>query len=64
MTTAPTAHRPATSADTPALIDLVAALRQVIGMRADWAHTANLVADRVRAHLPGPGHPDPRPAPR
>jgi predicted metal-dependent enzyme (double-stranded beta helix superfamily) len=50
--------------------DLVAAVRRVIGMRADWARTAELVADRLRAHLPGPdiltadqrhGHPD-RPA--
>jgi predicted metal-dependent enzyme (double-stranded beta helix superfamily) len=54
----------------PALTDLVPAVRQVIGMRADWARTAELVADQLRAHLPGPdvltadqrrGHPD-RPA--
>ena len=36
------------------LTDLVVAVRQVIGMRADWAHTAHLVADQLRAHLPGP----------
>jgi 3-mercaptopropionate dioxygenase len=50
--------------------NLIAAVRQVIGMRADWARTAELVADQLRAHLPGPdiltpdqqhGHPD-RPA--
>lgn len=50
--------------------DLIAAVRQVIGMRADWARTADLVADQLRAHLPDPdiltpdqqhGHPD-RPA--
>jgi len=50
--------------------DLIAAVRQVIGMRADWARTAELVADQLRAHLPDPdiltpdqqhGHPD-RPA--
>jgi predicted metal-dependent enzyme (double-stranded beta helix superfamily) len=37
------------------LTDLAAAVRQVIGIRADWAHTADLVADQLRAHLPGPG---------
>jgi predicted metal-dependent enzyme (double-stranded beta helix superfamily) len=58
------------SATRPALTDLVAAVRQVIGIRADWAHTAHLVADQLRVHLPDPdlltpdqrrGHPD-RPA--
>jgi 3-mercaptopropionate dioxygenase len=38
----------------PALTDLVAAVRQVIDVRADWARTARLVADQLRAHLPGP----------
>jgi 3-mercaptopropionate dioxygenase len=33
---------------------LVAAVRHVIGMRADWARTAELVADQLRAYLPGP----------
>jgi predicted metal-dependent enzyme (double-stranded beta helix superfamily) len=70
MTTAPTTHPPATSAAAPALLDLVAAVRRVVGARADWARTADLVADQLRAHLPGPeiltpdqrrGHPD-RPA--
>ena len=55
MTTAPAAHRLAASAARPALIDLIAAVRPVIAMRADWAHTAILVADQLRAHLPGPG---------
>src|SRR5215471_890847 len=55
MTTAPAAHRPAVSAPRPALIDLIAAVRPVIAMRADWARTAILVADQLRAHLPDPG---------
>jgi predicted metal-dependent enzyme (double-stranded beta helix superfamily) len=42
------------SATRPALTDLVAAVRQVIGVRVDWAHTAHLVADQLRARLPGP----------
>jgi predicted metal-dependent enzyme (double-stranded beta helix superfamily) len=50
--------------------DLIGAVRHVIGLRADWARTAELVADELRAHLPDPdiltpdqrdGHPD-RPA--
>jgi predicted metal-dependent enzyme (double-stranded beta helix superfamily) len=54
----------------PALTDLVAAVRLAIGVGADWARTAQLVADGLRARLPGPdlltpdqrrGHPD-RPA--
>lgn len=50
MTTlASTAHRPSAS---PALIDLVPAIRHVIALRADWSRTARLVADRLRAHLP------------
>jgi 3-mercaptopropionate dioxygenase len=55
MTTAPAAHRLAASAARPALTGLIAAVRPVIAMRADWAHTAILVADQLRAHLPGPG---------
>src|SRR5215469_3584641 len=54
MTTTSTAHRPAASAGPP-LIDLTAAVRHVIAMRADWARTATLVADQLRAHLPDPG---------
>jgi predicted metal-dependent enzyme (double-stranded beta helix superfamily) len=42
------------SAARPVLTELAAAVREVIGMRADWARTADLVADRLRAHLPGP----------
>jgi predicted metal-dependent enzyme (double-stranded beta helix superfamily) len=34
--------------------DLVVAVRHAIDVRADWAHTAELVADGLRAHLPGP----------
>jgi 3-mercaptopropionate dioxygenase len=55
MTTASTAHRLAVPAARPALTDLIAAVRQAIAMRADWAHTALLVADQLRAHLPDPG---------
>src|SRR5262249_10385385 len=33
---------------------LVAAVRQALDVRASWAHTAQLVADQLRAHLPGP----------
>ena len=55
MTTAPTAHRLAVPAAGPALTGLIAGVRQVIAVRADWARTAMLVADQLRAHLPGPG---------
>jgi predicted metal-dependent enzyme (double-stranded beta helix superfamily) len=55
MTATSTAHRLSVPAATPALIDLIAAVRPVIAMRADWARTAILVADQLRAHLPGPG---------
>src|SRR5690242_14300546 len=55
MTTTPAAHRLAVPAARPALTDLVAAVRQVTAMRADWARTAHLVAGQLRAHLPGPG---------
>ncbi|NED96393.1 cysteine dioxygenase [Phytoactinopolyspora alkaliphila] len=70
MTITSATHYPAASADTPALTDLVVAVRQVTGMRDDWARTADLVAGQLRTHLPGPGlltpeqrrgHPD-RPA--
>jgi predicted metal-dependent enzyme (double-stranded beta helix superfamily) len=33
---------------------LVAGVRDAIDSRADWSHTARLVADELRAHLPGP----------
>ncbi len=54
MTTASPAHHLAVSAAGPALTDLVAAVRQAIDVRAGWAHTAQLVADQLRAHLPDP----------
>ncbi len=55
MTTAPAAHRLAVPAARPALIDLIAAVRHVIAIRAGWARTALLVADQLRAHLPDAG---------
>ena len=36
------------------LTDLVAAVRQAIDKRTGWTDTAELVADQLRAHLPGP----------
>ncbi|MFB9238796.1 hypothetical protein ACFFWC_25250 [Plantactinospora siamensis] len=36
------------------LTDLVASVRQAVDVRTDWAGTAELVADQLRAHLPGP----------
>jgi predicted metal-dependent enzyme (double-stranded beta helix superfamily) len=36
------------------LSTLIAAVRHVIDVRADWAHTAQLVTDQLREHLPGP----------
>jgi predicted metal-dependent enzyme (double-stranded beta helix superfamily) len=42
------------SATRPAITQLATAVRRVIDGRADWAHTAELVADQLRAHLPGP----------
>jgi 3-mercaptopropionate dioxygenase len=33
---------------------LVAGVRDTIDARADWSHTARLVADQLGAHLPGP----------
>ncbi len=54
---------PAVPATGPSLTDLVAAVRQVIGARASWAETAQLVADALRTHLPSPDilTPDQRP---
>ena len=37
------------------LTDLVAAVRQAVDVRTDWTVTSELVADQLRAHLPGPG---------
>jgi 3-mercaptopropionate dioxygenase len=34
--------------------DLVAGIRAATARRADWAQTAELVADQLRLHLPGP----------
>jgi 3-mercaptopropionate dioxygenase len=33
---------------------LVAGVRDTIDSHADWSQTARLVADQLRAHLPGP----------
>src|SRR5689334_1888057 len=55
VTTTSTASPLAVPADGPTLTDLIAAVRHVIAMRADWVRTAILVADQLRAHLPGPG---------
>lgn len=33
---------------------LVARVRETVGAHADWTETAHLVADQLRAHLPGP----------
>ena len=46
MTTTLTATTPLTT--------LVAGIRTAVRARADWDRTARLVADQVRAHLPGP----------
>ncbi len=35
-----------------ALEQLAAGVRSAIAMHADWSHTAQLVADQLRAHLP------------
>ena len=36
------------------LTDLVTAVRQAVAVRTGWGDTADLVADQLRAHLPGP----------
>jgi 3-mercaptopropionate dioxygenase len=33
---------------------LIAGVRDAVDVHADWSHTAQLVADQLRAHLPGP----------
>jgi predicted metal-dependent enzyme (double-stranded beta helix superfamily) len=53
--TGPAARQLAVPAARPALADLVVAVRQAIDARADWAHTAQLVAGQLRAHLPDAG---------
>jgi len=55
MTIAPTAHRLDVPPARPALTGLIAAVRQVTAMRADWSRTAQVVAEQLRAHLPDPG---------
>jgi predicted metal-dependent enzyme (double-stranded beta helix superfamily) len=47
MTT--TATRPVTE-----LTELLAGIRNAIGRHQSWSDTADLVADEMRAHLPGP----------
>jgi 3-mercaptopropionate dioxygenase len=37
------------------LTDLVAAVRHAIDVRTGWTDTAELVAEQLREHLPGPG---------
>jgi 3-mercaptopropionate dioxygenase len=44
----------ATATPTRCPADLVAAIREATARRADWAQTAELVADELRRHLPGP----------
>ena len=36
------------------LTDLVVAVRKAIDVRTGWSDTADLVADQLRVHLPGP----------
>ena len=55
MTTISTTRHSSVSPAGTAFADLVAAVRHVIAVRADWPRTAALVADQLRAHLPGPG---------
>src|SRR3954470_10404397 len=44
---------PATAA--PTLAKLVDAVRDAVAVETDWAGTAELVAEALREHLPGPG---------
>jgi predicted metal-dependent enzyme (double-stranded beta helix superfamily) len=56
VTTIPvTPSTAAPAVGTPALTDVIAAVRGAIRVHADWARTAQLVADQLRRHLPGPG---------
>src|SRR5262245_16904299 len=43
-----------TTEHTTTLTSLIAAVREVVDLRADWSRTADLVAEQLRAHLPGP----------
>jgi 3-mercaptopropionate dioxygenase len=45
---------PTTTIQPAALGQLVAGVRIAIDDRSDWSTTAQLVADQLRAHLPGP----------
>src|SRR5438067_491583 len=36
------------------LADLIAGVRGTVAARGDWSHTAALVAEQLRGHLPGP----------
>jgi predicted metal-dependent enzyme (double-stranded beta helix superfamily) len=45
---------PTTTTQPVALGQLVAGVRTAIDEHADWSATAQLVADQLRAHLPGP----------
>jgi 3-mercaptopropionate dioxygenase len=38
----------------PPFTDLVAGVRSAVRVHADWARTAQLVADELRRHVPGP----------
>jgi len=42
------------SLPTSQLTDLVSAVRGAVDTRADWSDTAELVAEQLRRHLPGP----------
>jgi len=50
--TLPQDHRPNTLR--PDLVELVTGVRAAVAARADWSHTARLVADQLRLHLPTP----------
>jgi 3-mercaptopropionate dioxygenase len=55
VTTTPVTPTTATpTAATPALTDLIAAERGAIRAHADWARTAQLVAEQLRRRLPAP----------
>jgi 3-mercaptopropionate dioxygenase len=50
MTTTLTSPRPTIAG----ISDLVDGVRAAVAVRADWSRTAELVADELRRHLPGP----------
>lgn len=47
-------HMTTTFAPANQLTDLVAGVRSAVDAHADWQHTADLVAEQLRRHLPGP----------